>query len=544
MKSKRPSFIKISPTQSAELDKYRQHRRFNAPEYISIKSQLLHNYCVKYNIQAVVMGVSGGIDSAVVYGLAKEAEKLGQIKLVLGATYPSFFRGVTNQQESKDLATKVVCERFSGVLYNRDISEIVKLLAENLSSDWAAGQIPPMVRAVSLASLTTEYNDKVCKTVILGTTNRDEGSYLGYVGKYSDGIVDVQVISDLHKSEVYKVAKELQIPEEILRRTPTGDMWTGESDEEIFGTDYDSVELSAWDRSPSPQLTNIDNLHNFNSHKYEVGSPAIHLDIYESGVQGGWPTQFETEYANRLTQQGDIIKPQFVSPMDFQTINFNAELGSGEECRGLSDLEVAKVFNVLKPDEVEQLKNIFDLAQKKPANIFGYTGTLKDEKSERASLYNVSFAKTLWQRVRSHINLIQQAEAPITAWNRGEVYRAVGINPLFRFIGYKTGGELTTHYDFPFEDGKYKSLYSLVLYLTTNNTGATLFIEDPQKNEWQKDYSDWPEDRHGKIIEKVLPSAGKALIFPHYLLHKSDIVSNEYKLIIRTDIMFEKIKYS
>lgn len=62
---------------------------------------------------------------------------------------------------------------------------------------------------------------------MLGTGNHDEDGYLGYFCKAGDGVVDVQLISDLHKSEVFKVGAELGVPESILRSPPSADLWDG-----------------------------------------------------------------------------------------------------------------------------------------------------------------------------------------------------------------------------------------------------------------------------------------------------------------------------
>ena len=79
--------------------------------------------------------------------------------------------------------------------------------------------------AVALYSITAMLTTYNMRSVIVGTTNRDEGLYLGYIGKASDGMVDLQPISDLHKSQVRLVAKYLDVPQSILDVTPTGDMF-------------------------------------------------------------------------------------------------------------------------------------------------------------------------------------------------------------------------------------------------------------------------------------------------------------------------------
>lgn len=80
-------------------------------------------------------------------------------------------------------------------------------------------------------------------TIVLGTGNKDEDIYLAYFCKAGDGVVDVQLISDLHKSEVFKVGEYLQVPRSILNAPPTADLWEGQTDENELGFSYDFVEL-------------------------------------------------------------------------------------------------------------------------------------------------------------------------------------------------------------------------------------------------------------------------------------------------------------
>ncbi|KNC85971.1 NAD+ synthetase [Sphaeroforma arctica JP610] len=58
-----------------------------------------------------------------------------------------------------------------------------------------------------------------------------------------DGVVDVQLISDLHKSEVFKVGHELGVPKSTLEAAPSADLWDGQEDEEELGFTYDFIEL-------------------------------------------------------------------------------------------------------------------------------------------------------------------------------------------------------------------------------------------------------------------------------------------------------------
>ena len=58
-----------------------------------------------------------------------------------------------------------------------------------------------------------------------------------------DGVVDIQLIGDLHKSEVFKVGRVVGVPESVLSAPPSADLWDGQTDEEELGFSYDFVEL-------------------------------------------------------------------------------------------------------------------------------------------------------------------------------------------------------------------------------------------------------------------------------------------------------------
>ena len=135
----------------------------------------------------------------------------------------------------------------------------------------------------------------------------------------------------------------------------------------------------------------------------------------------------------------------------------------------------------------------------------------------------------------------------------GEVnssWEFVGINPLFRFIRYNSGGVLVPHYDGSYKPDKdYRSLKTLVLYLEGDiDFGSTRFIIDNQHikgvNKDDFDRSDWTRfAEESEILFKSFVEKGKALIFDHWLLHDSEVLPEEanIKTIIRSDLMYKKI---
>lgn len=305
------------------LKDIRANRNFSAKEYIEQKSNLLNQYMNKYGLKACVVAISGGIDSAIVLGIIKKAsEKLNSpIKRIIPMLLPVLeSTGVTNQNEAT-IKGKELCEKLEIKPYiidlttvNNEIRNVLEPVIEIKGEDWAIGQLAPYSRTPVLYYTTSLLNQTGLGAIICGTTNKDEGAYLGYVGKASDGMVDVQIISDIHKSEVYQVAKELEIPESIIKAIPTGDMYDNRTDEIVFGASYDFVELylnylnmediekenfiCSLNEKAKEQFDfyarNLENLHRYNLHKYIAKSPAVHLDLYDSSVKGGWDNYCQT----------------------------------------------------------------------------------------------------------------------------------------------------------------------------------------------------------------------------------------------------------
>lgn len=304
------------------IDKMRNEKNFNAKDYVIKKAKLLNSYMSKFNLKSCVVAISGGIDSAVVLGIVNYACKQANspIKKVIPLLLPiTKSTGVTNQAEAT-LRGRELCEKLDLKPYIVDLSRINTDIRNDLESvleitgkDWAIGQLGPYSRTPILYYTTSLLCQEGFNAIICGTTNKDEGTYLGYIGKASDGMVDVQIICDIHKSEVYKVGKFLGIPDSIMNVIPNGDMYDNRSDETVFGAPYDFVELylnylnygdekqkellSFLDNESKEQFefyaNNLENLHRYNLHKYMGCSPAVHLDLWDSSVSNGWEGYYD-----------------------------------------------------------------------------------------------------------------------------------------------------------------------------------------------------------------------------------------------------------
>lgn len=293
--------IELNDVEKNLLDQYRVQRYFSADTYVKTKIHRLAQYCETYNIDSLTILVSGGVDSAVVAAICiRFAQDYGK-KINLVTIPETSNRGVTRQDDTVRLA-HILADSLGEELVILPLDNIVSEGARlcGLESDWGIGQTVSYFRtALAYSYITSLWADGE-RTLLAGTTNLDEGAYIGYVGKASDGMVDLQLISDLHKSEVYQVAEYLDVPEDITRSIPQGDMYHGAVDEQIFGCTYDAIELFYAVRAgvvPAPNtelwgkiVKNIEELHAYNKHKYLGCSPAVHLDVKPQvyKLDGGW----------------------------------------------------------------------------------------------------------------------------------------------------------------------------------------------------------------------------------------------------------------
>lgn len=214
-----------------------------------------------------------------------------------------------------------------------------------------------------------------------------------------------------------------------------------------------------------------------------------------------------------------------------------------------TDYSVEVVNGLMSPEITAALRDQLNKNKWLAVGLDGKADHTYDEIGNyRLSNWNPGLAKRLWERLRGfYADRMLCDEFSPTDWDGHPVWRPVGVSPLFRYIRYAEGGKLVAHYDETFvQDSNTRTLKSLVIYLTTNDNGATRFINDDQVGRAMStfNFADW--DRAGTDLEvavRVPPQEGSALIFPHRILHDSEPLAagDPEKIIIRTDIMFEKI---
>lgn len=177
-----------------------------------------------------IMGLSGGLDSAVVAYLACEA--VGKENLiVLLMPYKTSTHDVV--EDAKLIAIELGIHSLE-----LDISPQIDAFIENYPNDDPRRLGSKMVRERS--ALLYYYAD-IYKAVVLGTANKSE-VYLGYFTKWGDPAADLLPLAELYKSYVRQLAVVLGVPASIIDKSPSAGMWPGQKDEDELGMSYEEAD--------------------------------------------------------------------------------------------------------------------------------------------------------------------------------------------------------------------------------------------------------------------------------------------------------------
>jgi len=198
------------------------------------------------NAKGVVVGISGGIDSASVAFLCVRA--LGWDR-VLGLIMPE--KDVTPEEDIEDALKicKMLGIEYKIIEINPAIDAFLKILRHK--EDLAIANIKPRVRMI-----INYYHANSRKMLVAGTGNKSE-LMVGYFTKYGDGGVDILPIGDLYKTEVFQLAKYLGIPEKIIKKKPSAGLWKGQTDEDELGISYSKLDAILKAIEKGTELTKI-----------------------------------------------------------------------------------------------------------------------------------------------------------------------------------------------------------------------------------------------------------------------------------------------
>ncbi len=199
----------------------------------------LKKYLIESKLKGFVVGVSGGIDSAVTS------------KLCALSGFPVYLVEMPiNQEESQIARAKkhmnLLKKEFINVnLISTSLTNVFNTFKDELKTN-NSGELDQHSLANSRARLrmtTLYYYAGYYKSLVVGTGNKVEDFGVGFYTKYGDGGVDISPIADLLKSEVFSIGKYLRITNKILVAKPTDGLWDdNRTDEEQMGMNYDEIE--------------------------------------------------------------------------------------------------------------------------------------------------------------------------------------------------------------------------------------------------------------------------------------------------------------
>lgn len=221
---------------------------FNPSHFFTKATEWLNNYMNKYRLDSMVVGVSGGIDSAVVSTLCAKAPRPFDVKreihLVTMPIHQSPEQTKRAEEHIKWLQqglNKVVHTHLDLTpAFNSLVSTFSSLSGEQNKEQHELGLVNTRsrLRMIALYQVATAN-----KGIVVGTGNKVEDFGIGFYTKYGDGGVDLSPIGSLTKTQVYQVAEYLGINKEIIGAPPTDGLWgDSRTDEQQIGASYPELE--------------------------------------------------------------------------------------------------------------------------------------------------------------------------------------------------------------------------------------------------------------------------------------------------------------
>ena len=207
----------------------------NTAEKINFISNWILDYSNKNNFSSLVIGISGGIDSAVTSTLSARTNLQTHV-----VTMPILDHQTLNNRGNNHVDW--LKKNFKNITHHHiDLSKVFsefqdKLGSNNSEHGYANSQA--RLRMTTLYQIAASNNG-----IVVGTGNKVEDFGIGFYTKYGDGGVDISPIADCLKTEVWEMGKELGINQEIIEADPTDGLWNdGRTDEQQVGLSYEEIE--------------------------------------------------------------------------------------------------------------------------------------------------------------------------------------------------------------------------------------------------------------------------------------------------------------
>jgi len=205
----------------------------NAAQAVDVIVGFIRGQMEQTGFEHIVVGLSGGVDSATVAFLCARAVGPGNL---LGVRMPFSSSSPASETDALRVVTTLGCptERV-------EITPMVEPLLEAIGPENPAlnvrrGNVMARQRMIVLYDRSASFD-----ALVAGTSNKTE-MLLGYSTQHGDMACAFAPIGDLYKSQLRAVAAELGVPREILGKAPSADLWPGQTDEDELGATYDALD--------------------------------------------------------------------------------------------------------------------------------------------------------------------------------------------------------------------------------------------------------------------------------------------------------------
>lgn len=197
----------------------------------------IRNTVESIGCKGVVVGLSGGVDSATVTKLCVDA--LGPDK-VLNVFMPSRVTPAEDYKTTSELCSLWGTE-YKVVDIQPAVDALMAVLLSGRETSLERGNISARCRMIVLYNLAKKRD-----YVVMGTSNQSE-MMMGYFTKFGDGACDITPMANLYKTEVRQMARLIGVPEPIIAKPPSAGLWEGQTDESEMGIKYEDLDGILYD---------------------------------------------------------------------------------------------------------------------------------------------------------------------------------------------------------------------------------------------------------------------------------------------------------
>lgn len=222
---------------------------------------MVKKICINYPAEGFVIGISGGIDSAVAASLAVKTG-LPTTALIL----PSKNNQDQDMKDGLELIKNLDIEHHIVPIqpaYDTFIESTLNFTnSQNDRQHVIKGNAQARLRMMYLYAYAQQNN-----RIVIGTDNACEW-YMGYFTKFGDGAADILPLVNLKKSQVFEMGKYLKVPQNIIDKAPSAGLWQGQTDEDEMGVTYQEIDNFLDGKEVSAKaLERINFWHNRSHHK-------------------------------------------------------------------------------------------------------------------------------------------------------------------------------------------------------------------------------------------------------------------------------------